>query len=320
MEVTVTEAVTLFDKNSRARKSLFALMAISGPVDVLRFMEFLAPLTRVPVIGAFIKVYLVWYYKYVHTKSVKLPLKDIEAVINAASEISIGPCVCRLIHDDRCDTPLYTCMRINSFSEFISPIEKRENERGGKKGNPKSRVLTREEGVEIARNARKLGMVLQLESCVIPYQNNICMCCTCCCVEILMRKIIGPDMGPNGPYVPVIDKNKCSACGICEERCPFHAVVIENTTPVFQADKCANCGICSESCPNASITMQLDKARLDVYPEPGMVKTGTILVTVFVVFLFGFLPFKFLTKSQQNKYHAALPRKTDVVVTKNTRS
>jgi hypothetical protein len=41
MNTPVTEAVTLFDKNSPARKSLFALMAING-VDGIRFYEFAA--------------------------------------------------------------------------------------------------------------------------------------------------------------------------------------------------------------------------------------------------------------------------------------
>ena len=142
MKTRVSEAVTLFDKKSITRQWYFKRLALNS-VDGLRFYEFGGKLTKIPIIGNFFKLYLILYYKYIHTKSVKLPLKDIEAVINNSSQISVGPCPCRLIHDDRCDKPLYTSMRINSFSEYTSQLEIRENEQRSGIGNEKSRIHCR---------------------------------------------------------------------------------------------------------------------------------------------------------------------------------
>ncbi len=53
---------------------------------------------------------------------------------------------------------------------------------------------------------------------------------------------------------PILDKEKCTRCGLCWIYCPDLAVSREND---FEIDYqyCKGCGICAEECPTEAITM-----------------------------------------------------------------
>lgn len=308
----INEAVSLRDKESFVRKNLFKMLALNG-VDGMRFYEFLIGVAQRPLIGIPLKRFLLLYYKYIHTNTVKLPLRDIEKVIENAAHVSVGPCPCRLLHDDdqECGAPLYVCMRINYFSETTADLERKENEKENGRGNKKSRVLSKEEAVEIMRNARKHGLVFGLESCVVPYENNICSCCACCCVELKLRKAFGKELGPAGPYLPIVDKTKCNGCQVCGKKCPANAIMLYNEKAVIATDDCYRCGICSEICPRDAISLLMQSDYRRHTPEPGLVRTFFIASYVMGIYTAIYIPFLILTKRQQYRYPAARPRSSD---------
>jgi len=49
----------------------------------------------------------------------------------------------------------------------------------------------------------------------------------------------------------VIDKSKCTSCGLCEEHCLFGAISEQEIDPLL----CEGCGVCSRVCPAGAITM-----------------------------------------------------------------
>ncbi|MCX6664618.1 MAG: DUF362 domain-containing protein, partial [Euryarchaeota archaeon] len=49
---------------------------------------------------------------------------------------------------------------------------------------------------------------------------------------------------------PVYQKDACTLCGVCAERCPFHAITITNDTLKFRSRSCFGCGVCVDTCPN----------------------------------------------------------------------
>lgn len=54
-----------------------------------------------------------------------------------------------------------------------------------------------------------------------------------------------------------VTKSYCSAgcigCKICEKKCEFDAIKIENNVAHIDYDKCTSCGICAEACPKKII-------------------------------------------------------------------
>ncbi len=51
----------------------------------------------------------------------------------------------------------------------------------------------------------------------------------------------------------IIDSEKCSGCGTCEEMCPVEALTAENEKAVVDAETCVDCGTCIEECPEKAI-------------------------------------------------------------------
>ena len=54
---------------------------------------------------------------------------------------------------------------------------------------------------------------------------------------------------------PVVDRDKCSYCGLCSLSCPLQCMF--NRDSYFEADLdyCKGCGICAHECPQKAICM-----------------------------------------------------------------
>ena len=53
-------------------------------------------------------------------------------------------------------------------------------------------------------------------------------------------------------FKPVVDKEKCNACGLCATYCP-DAVI--NDDLEIDLNYCKGCGICANECPKKAIEM-----------------------------------------------------------------
>ena len=62
---------------------------------------------------------------------------------------------------------------------------------------------------------------------------------------------------------PKIDKELCTACGICVEECPTDVFLIEEGTVVIAKEEdCTDCGTCELGCPEEAITI-IESATID---------------------------------------------------------
>jgi ferredoxin len=67
--------------------------------------------------------------------------------------------------------------------------------------------------------------------------------------------------------MPWIDKEKCTGCGICVEKCPTNTIVMEGEKAKIDMDNCIRCGICHDVCPTGAV-------RHDSEKTPGEVKAN----------------------------------------------
>ena len=54
----------------------------------------------------------------------------------------------------------------------------------------------------------------------------------------------------------VIDKETCSGCGDCLERCPMEALSLVEEVVTVNKDHCVGCGNCVSVCPTESLAME----------------------------------------------------------------
>ena len=55
--------------------------------------------------------------------------------------------------------------------------------------------------------------------------------------------------------LPIVDKQKCTGCGICIEFCPVDAI-IKRAGKAFISIDCVECSGCIEECPEGAIAVE----------------------------------------------------------------
>lgn len=56
---------------------------------------------------------------------------------------------------------------------------------------------------------------------------------------------------------PVIDREKCNLCGICDKHCPLDVIHTgDEEVEVRYPDECWHCGACRQDCPTKAIEIQ----------------------------------------------------------------
>lgn len=69
---------------------------------------------------------------------------------------------------------------------------------------------------------------------------------------ILRPALAAPNPFCSG-YEPVIDPQRCNACGTCIQMCRFQAVGGNGAAPVVDPIRCEGCGVCVHFCPHEAI-------------------------------------------------------------------
>ncbi len=54
----------------------------------------------------------------------------------------------------------------------------------------------------------------------------------------------------------VVDYDKCSGCGICNDLCRFSAIEFTENKPVIDEYACEGCGLCTIACPDGAIVIE----------------------------------------------------------------
>jgi NAD-dependent dihydropyrimidine dehydrogenase PreA subunit len=168
-----------------------------------------------------------------------LPFEDVNVIVQNAERLAVVPCPCR-VSARKCDKPKEVCMQLNRAADYAI-------ERGT------GREITKAEAVDILRESQKAGLVHMTVNSKTS-EHVICNCCGCCCIMIpvLVQRGVGM-LGPSR-YLAKVDPDSCTACGACEEICPFKAVSMEDTA-LISREKCFGCGVCAVACPVEAIAL-----------------------------------------------------------------
>ncbi len=72
--------------------------------------------------------------------------------------------------------------------------------------------------------------------------------------------------------MPWVDAEKCTGCRICVEKCPVNVISMENERAEINMDGCIHCGICHDVCPQEAVRHDSEKIPEDVKANVKMTK------------------------------------------------
>ena len=178
-------------------------------------------------------------------------LRDI--IETTEGPIVINECICRKAQEMRGEPckkteRLETCMAFRDVARMCIQYGK-------------GRPLDKAEALEIARRNEEDGLVLQPSNTRAP--DFICACCACCCGMLKMHRLLPRPMDFwAANFQAVVDKAKCTACGLCVERCQVAAASMAagGEAAVISRQRCIGCGLCVPTCPAGAIRLEPAKA------------------------------------------------------------
>jgi ferredoxin len=182
-------------------------------------------------------------------------------VVQTASHIGVGACYCRhkMKHLGRaCAAPMDICMTFNSTARSLI-----------KHGI--ARQVDASEGQELLLQAIENDLV-QCGENVREQVSFICNCCGCCCEAMLAAKrfaVLNP-IATTG-FLPEIEGENCSGCGMCVEACPVEAMGLvsagdpqkpKRRKARVNDDLCLGCGVCIRQCRTGAASLKLRARRV----------------------------------------------------------
>ena len=171
-----------------------------------------------------------------------LPYEKVYEMIDQARVVGIGHCACRRTMQN-CDAPREACMMFDDTCDFLV-------ERGF------GRYLSKEEMKRKFREFDEQGLIHQANNSQDKL-SFICNCCRCCC-ELFqaLTKLENPNVMSSSGFVPLLEPELCTGCGICaEERCPMEAVHLPDGFPQVNEKRCIGCGLCVTGCPEGALKL-----------------------------------------------------------------
>ena len=161
----------------------------------------------------------------------------------------MGPCACR-VAAKKCDNPVDVCISFDDAAKWLV-----ERDMGW--------FVTREEALKVLEECEDAGLVhVTMNS--IGRNTLICNCCPCCCNMIgAITRLKGTVSYPVSNFYSFIAVGDCTACGLCEDRCPSKAITIDDVA-VVDLSRCIGCGLCASACPTDAIALN----RRDDSTEP----------------------------------------------------
>jgi Pyruvate/2-oxoacid:ferredoxin oxidoreductase delta subunit len=174
--------------------------------------------------------------------------EKLSKMIEKETCFSAATCYCRhhkYLLDDPCKiegVPKHSCLLVGEAADYAI-------DRGfGKR-------ITKEEAHEIVLLSEKAGLMHNVGN----YSDRayfVCNCCGCCCEFLATAKRTQSNtMLEYANFVVEADKDSCTGCGDCIERCQMEALSLVDEVISVNDNMCFGCGNCVPVCPTESLAM-----------------------------------------------------------------
>jgi Fe-S-cluster-containing hydrogenase component 2 len=179
-------------------------------------------------------------------KSEVLSYEKASEGIDRATCITVGTCFCRHKMEHMglaCDNPQEVCLTFNAVAKYLA-------------SQGIAHEISKSEAHDILNLCLEKGLV-QIGDNTQSELSIICNCCGCCCDMLLGYKRLGSTglINPTN-YIASIAKDACLGCGLCVEKCPVDAIVVEDDQAKVNKKVCLGCGVCARFCPSNACKME----------------------------------------------------------------
>jgi formate hydrogenlyase subunit 6/NADH:ubiquinone oxidoreductase subunit I len=171
--------------------------------------------------------------------------EDAAQLLGQAGQIVLAECICRKQKQTvgkGCGKLPEACFMFGSMGQYYL-------DRG------MGRRISLEEGLEVLAQASEAGLVTQPGTAQNPA--GMCNCCgDCCGVLGSLRKHAKPAEMVFSNHQAQLDRDQCTGCGLCLERCQMDAVTMsDDGLASLNQDRCIGCGLCVTTCPSEALTL-----------------------------------------------------------------
>ncbi len=177
-----------------------------------------------------------------------MPLEEVYSIIDRNSSFAVIDCPCRLraeisgVRECTDKYPIHNCLQIGPAAANIGI-------------DPGATKISKEEAKDLMRQSAEVGLVLATDN-TAKFTSVICSCCECCCGMLRgLTEFDNPRAIARANFISSIDKDACTACETCVDRCKFNAITVNDFANV-NSEKCIGCGLCAVTCPSDAILMK----------------------------------------------------------------
>jgi len=183
-----------------------------------------------------------------HSLAVKhnvAPYEDASEILKKAKKIVVTDCMCRKsagLIDQGCGKPLEVCFMFGSMGQYYLD-------------HNMGRELGVDEALEILLQAQEAGLVTQPASSRNP--KGMCNCCGDCCGPLTaLNHQPNPAEIVFSNHFAVVDRDLCSSCEICVDRCQMEAITMDDENiAAVNLQRCIGCGLCVITCADEALAL-----------------------------------------------------------------
>ena len=228
----------------------YTFMRTGGPLPLGELAELFERYHNEPGVsaeffGADTKLFQALAYESVLPEDVTTEVLDYEkasAVIRASGGGALSMCFCRHQAEHRgtvCDAPVAdVCTSLGPAAQWLI-------RRGF------ARTAGVDELLAVLDRTEALGLV-HLADNVRSNPTFICHCCGCCCGALRAINEHGVAAVQPSNFLAAVDADRCSACGLCADRCHVGALSVGEVAAV-DPGRCLGCGVCVKACPQVAL-------------------------------------------------------------------
>lgn len=210
--------------------------------------------------------YTVPCHKSVVADDTILPYDDAEAIIRTKSRFAIAPCYCRYTYMIEAGEtpPSFEEFATGELEDYFSPVHNQRMETCLMFGTAAdywiwrglAREITMDDALRYLQRSVDDGFIIQ--SLFDKDTENFCSCHGDSCklfrqwsaFQDPAKTASLPTFQQVSHYDLVVDLDACIKCGTCVDRCPIHAITMDEESgyPVVN-EMCFRCGQCGYVCP-----------------------------------------------------------------------